>query len=94
MKTKAELLEIFATARELNMTSVEVDGVKYDLNTVKQEPVQELTAEQIVNPMSVFDEMSDEEIQYWSSPYYDEIMANKERQLTLTAEEKANESVS
>ena len=42
------------------------------------QPVPELKAEDIVNPMSVFDEMTDEEIMYWSTPYYQELQDKKE----------------
>lgn len=40
--------------------------------------VPDLKPEQIIAPLSVFDEMTEEEILYWSSPYYDELMAKKE----------------
>jgi hypothetical protein len=40
--------------------------------------VPELDAEDIMKPMSVFDEMTDEEILFYSTPYYDELLAKKE----------------
>lgn len=43
------------------------------------ENVPESKAEDIVKPLSVLDQMSDDEILYWSTPYYDELQAKKER---------------
>lgn len=48
----------------------------------------DLKAEDIVTPMSVLDDISDEEIQYWASPYYDEIQAQKELRKKELAENK------
>ena len=93
MKTKEELKAIIETAKEMGMPKVEVDGVTYTLPELKAvtQNVPEMSAEDIINPMSVLDEMDEEEIKYWSSNYYDELMAQKERQRNLTAEEKADE---
>ena len=82
MKSKEELLQIFETAKELGMTKITIDGAEYQLDIIAKPtgPVPEMSAEEIVNPLSVLDEMDEDEIKYWSSPYYDELMANKERQ--------------
>ncbi len=39
--------------------------------------LQELKPEEIVSPLSVLDEYSDDEILYWSTPYFDELQAKK-----------------
>jgi len=95
MKSKEELFKILNDANEMGVLKVEVDGVTYTLPGLKtkyQPPVPEdLKAQDIVNPMSILDEMSEDEIKYWSSPYYDVLIADKERQQQMSAEEKLNE---
>ena len=49
-------------------------------------PPPELKAEEMVKPLSVLDEYSDDEILYYSSPYYDELQAKKEAQQQLKKE--------
>jgi hypothetical protein len=39
--------------------------------------VGDLKPEQIVSPLPVFDEPSEEEILFWATPYYDQLMAEK-----------------
>ncbi len=82
MKTKEEIASILAQAKEMGMESVEVDGVKYTLGA---HPVtkqlgfpQELKPEEMVTPLSVLDEYTEEEILYWSSGYFDDLQARKE----------------
>ncbi len=38
---------------------------------------QDLKAEEIVKPLSALDEYSEDEILYWSTPYFDELQAKK-----------------
>ena len=91
MKTKDELKEIIDNAREFGMAQVEVDGVKYHINPITStpfcHPVPELKPEDIIKPLSVLDDMDEDEILYWSSPFYDEIQTNKELQLQARKEE-------
>lgn len=37
----------------------------------------ELTPEEILKPMSPLDELSDDEIRYYATPYYDQLQAEK-----------------
>lgn len=55
---------------------------------LKKGEVPDLKPEQIIAPLSVFEEMTDDEILYWSTPYYDELMAQKELQKQAAKEEK------
>lgn len=48
------------------------------LERSKKLEAQELKAEELVNPPSPFDELSDEEVLYYASPYFDEIQARKQ----------------
>ena|SRR5579864_3633010 len=47
----------------------------------------ELLAKDIVAPPSPFDEISDDEVLYWSTPYFDEIQARKQMQQQSRKEE-------
>jgi hypothetical protein len=50
------------------------------LATVKQQEIKtEIPIDELMKPMSPFDELSDEEILYWSSDYYDELQAQKQK---------------
>lgn len=49
-----------------------------DMVSTEAAPLTDEKPEDIITPMSVMDEVSDEEAMYWSTPYYDELMAKKE----------------
>lgn len=49
--------------------------------------IPDLKPEQIISPLSPWEELSEEEVQYWHSPYYDELQARKE---ALKEKEKTN----
>ncbi len=78
--TKAELI---AEARELGCKSITLDGIVYEIGplpkTSSNEPVSEQDANDLVKALSVFDEMTPDEILFWHSPYYDEIQENKKK---------------
>jgi hypothetical protein len=55
---------------------------------IEPDDTTELKAEEIVAPISVLDDLSEEEIMYYHSPYYDELQARKEqRQKEIESEE-------
>lgn len=54
----------------------------------QKDPVPEVKAEEIVKPMSVLDDMSDEEILMYHSPRFDEIQAEKGAHKEKLAQEK------
>jgi hypothetical protein len=74
-----ELKQKIAEARLLGCTAVTVEGVTYQIGSEPQveKNVPELKAEEIVNPLSVLDEMDEDEITYWATPYYEELQAKK-----------------
>lgn len=78
MKTKEEIIASIDIARECGIDYLEIDGVKY--HTAMKPAPKELTNEEmaeIQKPFSVLDGMSEEEILYWSSPYYDELKVQR-----------------
>lgn len=56
-------------------------------NNLENKP--EIKEEELVKPMSPFDGMTEEEILYYATPYYDEIQAQKEAHAQKLAEEGA-----
>lgn len=88
-----DLIKLMEKAAETGVTELESGDVKLKLkhkDPIKTEPkkeVQDLTAEQLVKPASVLDEMSPEEILFYATPYYDELQAQKEEHAKKLAEE-------
>lgn len=89
---KQLLEEALAFARDHGLTSIEVDGVKFNVpgESVKVlDFVPDMKPEEIIKPMNTLDEMSDEEILYYATPYYDELQTKKKyREEQLKLEEK------
>lgn len=47
------------------------------LDPIQKEPAKEMKAGQIVVPLSIFDEFSEEELKYYATPYFDELQEKK-----------------
>ncbi len=82
--TKKKRLELINEAKEMGATSITLDGIRYEwpletVKTVKAE-VQEVKADELIKPISVFDQMTDEEILFWAVPHYDTIQEQKKLQ--------------
>ena len=92
--TKEQRIELIKEAKELGLKSVEIDGVKYDLGEPAPQPKEaiELTEDQakaMFTDTKVLDEMSDDEVLFYSTPYYDQLQhekRTKEEQLKLKKE--------
>lgn len=56
----------------------------------KQNEVPEMKAEDIIKPLSPLDDIDEDEILYWSTPYYDELQARKHRQQESIKQEVRN----
>ena len=83
MKTEDEITIIIQRAKQLNLESIEIDGVRYILGSPRKQrgqPVEEMKPEEMVKPLSVLDEYTDEEIQYWATPWFDILQETKEAQ--------------
>lgn len=75
--TKTKRTALIKEARELGLKSIEIDGVTYNFDDPKSKTVPTLEAKDIVNPMSALDDLSEDEILYYATPYYDEMQHNK-----------------
>lgn len=80
MRSKQELKAIFLDAAQLGIGVVEVDGIKYHLPSESKKllPIEELKSEELMKPLSVLEEYTDDEILYWSSPYFDILQERKD----------------
>lgn len=79
-----EIKALIGLARESGCSEVTVEGVKYVIgHPVLGKPVEAVPdqkPEELVKPLSTFDEPDEQEVLYWSSPYYDTLMSQKEDQ--------------
>ncbi len=50
--------------------------------------VPDLKPEELISPLSVFEEYTDEEILYWATPYFDELQAKKEAMREAAKQDK------
>jgi len=69
-----EALKLLIKARELGITDTDIEAFKAKL---APEVVPELKADEIVKPISVLDDYTEEEIQYFATPYFDELQEKK-----------------
>lgn len=83
--TDLEIIALLVKAKELGITREDVEAFKAVPRETKI-VVPDLKAAEIVVPISPFDDLSDEEILYWASPYYDDIQTRKEAQKKKLAE--------
>lgn len=79
--TIEEIMKIMSHAKDLGV-NIKVDGIEVSTR-VEDKPkldvqVPESKAEDLLKPISLLDDITDEEILMWSSPYYDEMVAQKE----------------
>lgn len=92
---KDEILELMNKAKELGAAKVEVDGFKVDFNSentpakvVQVKPVVDSKLEDIFKP-APDDPINDEElVLYYATPYYDELMAEREQKANHAKEAK------
>lgn len=77
--TKRERVKLIQEAQELGLKSITIEDITYELGIVpkKNTIVPDLDAKDIVNPISFLDELSEDEVLYWSSPYYDDLQEQK-----------------
>lgn len=79
--TDLEIMQILCKAKELGITMDDINKYK-NKTEVKDEPIEE-----IVKPLSALDDLSEHEILYYATPYFDEIQAKKEAQKARLTEE-------
>lgn len=76
--TKEERIEKILEAKSIGLKAVTIDGVLYDLDGSKPiRPIEVVDSSEAYREESVFDQMTDEEILFWSTPEYDNIQEKK-----------------
>lgn len=73
-----EIMDLLIRAKEAGVTMDDVEAFK--ARSVKSH-VPDVEAKDIVQPLSTFEEMDAELVQYWATPYADEIIARREAQM-------------
>lgn len=81
---RERLREALDFARENGLRAIEVDGIKMEVPPV-EEPQPEGDIKQ---PTTPFDNLSDQEILFWSTNYFDELSAEKELRMKALEEEQ------
>jgi hypothetical protein len=72
-----KLKEAIAFARENGLKSIEVEGIRMELGDLPMElNVQGLP--DVPQPEGPYDNLTDEEITYWGSDYFNELQVQKE----------------
>lgn len=83
--TADELIRVMEAFKAHGLTHLKTQDIELGsgpetLKPLTPSPVPELKTEQIVVPQSPFDDLSEDEIKYWHSPYFNELQAKKEAQ--------------
>jgi hypothetical protein len=79
MKEKLEMALAFA--KEHGLRFVEVEGIKiYVPDDAVIGEVPEVSADELMKPVGPFDDLSEEEILFYATPYFEELQAMKAQQ--------------
>lgn len=73
------LKERIEEARCLGIKAITIDGVTYELGPkpINHSPIPDMEAAELLKPMSPFDDLSEDEILYYSTPYFEQLQAQK-----------------
>lgn len=86
--TKQEILDLIKDAKELGLKSIEIEGIKVeftnDTQTSQMGKIGEIPddqkAEDLIAKPSPYDELTDDEILYWSSGYGVELSEQRKKE--------------
>lgn len=76
LMTTLEAAQVLIKMKELGITMGDVTSFKDHIESKPEIP--EMKPEDIVKPISVLDEIDEDDVKYWATPYYDELQAQKE----------------
>jgi hypothetical protein len=80
--TKDERMALINEAKELGLKSVTIEGITYEFNThimAKVDEVPDVEPTDIVAPEAFLDQLTDEEVLFWSVSEYDDIQDRKNK---------------
>lgn len=91
--TAAEILQVLERAKELGVTSVEVEGFKAQIPlavqpTAPAETVEDFKPEDAMAALDPWSDLSEEEITYWSCPHGGALEEEKKRKQDLANEQR------
>lgn len=83
MSTSAkQILTILKEAKSLGLTKIKIDGLEAEFTHEPEKtpspPVPDVKADEIYQEISKLDQLTDREILFYSTDYYDELQAEKE----------------
>lgn len=93
--TPKQQMNLIKQAKELGLASIKIGDVeivfaKDQTATHKTHAVPDLEAKDILAPPSPFDDLTEEEIQYFATPYYDQLQADKAKKQEAIKENVTN----
>lgn len=74
---KEKLKEAIAFARENHLSCIEVEGIKMTLADLPMD-LEPNDGKDIPQPLTPYDNLSDEEVTFWSTNYFDDLQVKKE----------------
>jgi len=86
-----EILRLMDRAKELGLKQFEVEGLKFSFDEGKvgqNPPTIPVDISEVYKELPVLDQLTEDEILYWSTPYFGELQAIKEAKLNNIEEEK------
>lgn len=73
--------QLIREAQEMGLASITIDGVKFEFSpTRKKFPNGDIDTKEVYQDLAALEDLTEEEILYWSTPYFDELQAIKELQ--------------
>jgi hypothetical protein len=87
-----ELKDRIEQARAMGITEITIEDITYKIGLppLQHLPISsEISAEELIKPLSSLDELTEEEVMYYSCPYFDELQARKKALQDKQAEESA-----
>jgi len=83
-----KIREAIEFAREFNLKTIEVDGIKFEIPaTNPKDEVTGLDETEVLKSLDILDNFTDDEILFWATPYYDELQAQKELKQQIANEQ-------
>lgn len=85
-------MDLINKAKELGLSSIKFGDTELHFNQSETKSVQNVTvpdleAKDILAPPSPFDDLTDQDILYWSTPYFEELQAEKTRKQEVAKEQ-------
>lgn len=93
MRKIDRIRQMIQMSKEEGLVKCEIEGMVFHIAPKAKEITYspELKSDELVSPLSAFDELSDDEVLFYSSPYYNDLQIEKEKQNKRLWKEDLNE---